>query len=126
MTLTDRISARLAATGLKMAQASKKADLGATYVRDLIKGRVENPRTEHLARLADVLGTTVEWLVEGRGEEAPSREALEYARLQAMLRRIAPEDLPGAERALKGFVRESEPLDFDAEPAKPAKKRKRP
>ena len=124
MSLAGRIERRLKAKGLRRAKASDLAGLGKTYVRDVIEGRVRNPRTEHLARLAGVLGTTLEWLAEGRGEEEPSLEQLHFERIQALLHRIAPEDLPNAERALRGFVRDETPATpFEADtPAPKARK----
>lgn len=106
--------------------ASEKAGLNATYIRDIVTGRNRNPRSEHLARLALVLKTSMEWLLEGRGEEEPTAEQLEFERIQNLVRRIAPEDLPQAERALRGFVRDAEQLDFKAESPAASKRKLKP
>lgn len=108
MTLTDRIEKRLAAKGLKRAQASKLAGLNTTYIRDLIDGRVKNPRTEHLAKLAEVLDTTPEWLSEGRGPEEGGGELVQAAEVMNIWDRILPEDREHALRALKGFAHEED------------------
>jgi transcriptional regulator with XRE-family HTH domain len=126
MSLVERIQRRLRATGLRPRRASELAGLNPTYLRDILDGRTRNPKTEQLTKLAAVLKTTSEWLLEGRGEEEPSAEQREYARIEAMVKKIPREDLANAERALKGFVREEPPAAFEEQPAKrrPAKKRR--
>ncbi|HRE45186.1 MAG TPA: helix-turn-helix transcriptional regulator [Terricaulis sp.] len=124
MTLPKRIQHRLTVLGLKMGQASRDAGLGATYVRDLIKGRVLNPRAEHIAKLALTLKTTPEWLTHERGPEEPGAEAHERERIQRMLARIAAEDLPHAERALRGYLRD-EPQRDETSKEKAKRKPKR-
>lgn len=108
MTLVDRIEKRLLATGLKRAQASKAAGLNATYIRDVVEGRVQNPRSEHLARLAEVLGTSLEWLAEGRGPEERGDDQRQSAEVMSIWDRILPEDREHALRALRGFTHEEE------------------
>lgn len=109
MQLKDRIERRLAAKGLKRAEASRMAGLNATYVRDLIEARVKNPRAEHLAKLADVLGTTLEWLAEERGPEERSPAAEHRAKVLQIWEHIAPEDQEHAIRLLQGFAQPQSP-----------------
>jgi len=106
MSVGDRIEKRLIVLGLKRAEASKKAGLNATYIRDLVEGRVRNPRSEHLARLAEVLETTLEWLAEGRGPEDHTAGAIQAGEVMQVWERIAPEDREHALRALSGFAQE--------------------
>ena len=120
MTLKERIERRLLATSQSARAVSIGAGLNPTYVRDLLKGRNLNPRSDHLLRLAPQLRTTSEWLSEERGEEEPSEEQLAFQRVQAILRRIAPEDLPQAERALRGFVREDTASPYEEPPVAPS------
>lgn len=123
-TLATRVQHRLTALGLSREAASRQAGLNVTYVRDLIEGRTRTPLASKLARLASALKTTPEWLLEGRGEKEPSKEQLEFERVQAVLRRIAPEDLPQAERALRGFVRDADLAPFTAQTPAPKSRRK--
>jgi len=46
-----------------MKRLSLDSGLGATYVRDLLEGRVRTPRFDSLKKLATTLQTTPEWLV---------------------------------------------------------------
>jgi transcriptional regulator with XRE-family HTH domain len=124
-TLAQRIRKRLTATGLAMMAASKRAGLNETYVRDLLAGTVKSPRMDSLEKLAAALETTVDWLAYGRGEEEPSAEQLAFDRLRGLLARIAPEDLPQAERALKGFVRDDQQREFEADKPRPPRRPKR-
>ena len=65
--LIDRINERLAALGLKPRTASLRADLGADAIRSIQRGKSQYPRTDTLAKLAPVLGTTLEYLSTGAG-----------------------------------------------------------
>lgn len=122
MDLRDRIRRRLDVTGMKMGKASRAAGLGHTYVRDLLTGKVSNPRSEHLAKLAEVLGTTLEWLAEGRGAEQPGAGVQDASQVLRIWDRIAPEDRGHALRLLGGFVRER----ANASEASVGKKRRTP
>lgn len=63
-----RIDRRLKALGLSMRDASLRAGLNEGAVRDL-KRRSTNARIGTFAKLAPVLGTTEEWLINGTGPE---------------------------------------------------------
>ena len=65
--LIDRINERLAAVGLKPRTASLRAGLGADAIRSIQRGKSQYPRTDTLAKLAPVLGTTLEYLSTGSG-----------------------------------------------------------
>ncbi len=65
--LIDRINQRLAALGLKPRTASLRAGLGADAIRSIQRGKSQYPRTDTLAKLAPVLGTTLEYLSTGTG-----------------------------------------------------------
>jgi transcriptional regulator with XRE-family HTH domain len=69
MTLAKRIQQRLQALEISEAEACRRAGLAHTYIRDIRKGTKANPRLDTLRRLAEVLGTTSEWLQTGRGEQ---------------------------------------------------------
>lgn len=69
MTLAERIIKRLRALDLTPAGASKAAGFAPTFVRDVIDGRKEAIRSNSAIALANVLRTSPEWLLEGRGEE---------------------------------------------------------
>jgi phage repressor protein C with HTH and peptisase S24 domain len=91
--LIDKIDARLGATGLSDRRASLMASGTPDMIRDIRRGRT--PGAERLAKLADALRTTSDYLL-GREEFAPvqvnvSAPAAEYAPPNpAML----PRDLP--------------------------------
>jgi len=65
--LIDRINERLRALGLKPRTASLRAGLGADAIRSIQRGKSQYPRTDTLAKLAPVLGTTLEYLSTGSG-----------------------------------------------------------
>lgn len=69
MSLAKRIALRLEALELSEAEACRRAGLAHTYIRDIRKGVKRSPRPETLKRLAGVLGTTMEWLLDGKGEQ---------------------------------------------------------
>lgn len=69
MTLRRRIQQRLDALGLSKRSASIKAGLGTHFIRDLMDNPLQSPKAANLAKLANVLKTTPEWLLEERGDE---------------------------------------------------------
>jgi len=62
MTLKDRISERLEATGLSAQAASLRAGLSRDAVRNILRGRSSGANMTTLAALAPVLGVSVSWL----------------------------------------------------------------
>ena len=57
-TLAEEIRRRMNQLGLNSKRLSLGAGLNETYVRDIIKGRTRNPRTDTLGKLARALGCT--------------------------------------------------------------------
>jgi transcriptional regulator with XRE-family HTH domain len=70
----NEIRKRMEELGLNAKQTSLKAGLGETYVRDILEGRSQNPRIEHLARVAKVLKCSVDDLRDPADNETPSHE----------------------------------------------------
>ena len=69
MSLAKRIALRLEALELSESEACRRAGLAHTYIRDIRNGNKRSPRAETIKRLAEVLGTSSEWLLEGKGEQ---------------------------------------------------------
>lgn len=69
MSLIKRIQQRLEALELSEGEACRRAGLAHTYIRDIRKGIKKAPRTDTIKRLADVLGTSPEWLTTGQGDQ---------------------------------------------------------
>jgi phage repressor protein C with HTH and peptisase S24 domain len=67
--LIDRINERLAALGMKARTASLRAGLGPDAIRSIQRGKSQYPRTDTLAKLAPVLGTSLEYLSTGNGPQ---------------------------------------------------------
>lgn len=65
--ISDRIEERLRALNLSAAKASKLAGMSPDYIRDL-RRRPVRPGAESLARLAETLKTTPEFLLYGKTE----------------------------------------------------------
>lgn len=72
--LADRIKVRLDKTGMNEAQASRKAGLGETFIRD-VRRKGSMPSAENLRKLADALDCTVDYLL---GKEARPRLVHSY------------------------------------------------
>ena len=64
--MRERIRAALEESGLSMRDASMKAGLGETWLRDYLSGRYDAIKTDSLTALAGVLGKAPEWLLTGR------------------------------------------------------------
>lgn len=67
--LIERIDVRLKKTGKSDRGASLEATGGPDFIRHLRKGRVTNPRIDSIKKLAEVLQTTSDWLIDGTGNE---------------------------------------------------------
>jgi SOS-response transcriptional repressor LexA len=65
-TISDRIQMRLQKLGLSERQAALNAGMSADGVRNMRRNPKITPRADNLARLAEVLGTTPEWLLTGK------------------------------------------------------------
>lgn len=72
--IIDRINIRLKKTGKTARRASLDAGLSDAFIRNILIGKSGTPRADNLQRLADALGTTNLWLLNGTGPEEPSAD----------------------------------------------------
>ena len=61
--LRKRVQERMTALGTNAFQVAKKAVLGDSYVRDILRGRTASPNAANLGKLADALETTPSYLM---------------------------------------------------------------
>lgn len=66
--LQKRVKTRMDELGLNAYQTAKSAGLGDSFVRDILRGKTRSPSAENLAKLANALNTTTEYLI---GTPAP-------------------------------------------------------
>ena len=59
--LQKRLKLRMDMMGLNALQTAKRAGLGDSFVRDILRGRTRNPSFENLTKLASALQTTTDW-----------------------------------------------------------------
>ena len=64
--MIDRIAVRMEELGMTPAEVARKAGLNHTYVRDILMGKSKDPKVSKVQAIADVLGVTIEWLIDGR------------------------------------------------------------
>lgn len=69
--LQKRLRIRMDLLGLNALQTAKKAGLGDSFVRDILRGKTRSPNAENLKKLAEALDTTPDWFM-GSGEERSS------------------------------------------------------
>lgn len=82
MDMRERIRAEMSAQGLNPKSLAKKAGLNETYVRDLLEGRSQDPKLSKVLALAQALGKSLSWLIEG----------VEAAEFEALIRRLPARD----------------------------------
>lgn len=70
--LAKEIERRLDALNLDPTTASRRAGLGESFVRDIVRGQSKEPKPSKLAKLAKVLGCTVADLT---GQRSPARSS---------------------------------------------------
>lgn len=85
-TLIERIDRRLAATGKSAKGASREAGQSESFIKNIRLGASKSPRAEGLQALARVLGTTIDWLTDGRGPEVVSPDASGADRMESNVR----------------------------------------
>ena len=61
--IQNRIRERLAATGISARDASLKADLSDSFVKNILSGKTKSPKAENIALLADVLRCDIDYIL---------------------------------------------------------------
>lgn len=98
-TVADRIRERLAATGKSAHGASLEAGGSPSLIPNILNGRSSSPRGDTLKKIAAVLDTTTEYLLEGTTNASPAAPAMpvtEFQRLDASVPNPMqwPKDVP--------------------------------
>jgi transcriptional regulator with XRE-family HTH domain len=78
MTFAERLKFARQLTGLSARRLAELAGVSPGYPGHLETGRRQNPPSAALSDIARVLGTTMDWLLNGVGE-APTEEAAKAA-----------------------------------------------
>ncbi|MCB5205040.1 LexA family transcriptional regulator [Neorhizobium sp. T786] len=73
--LQKRLRTRMDMLGLNALQTAKKAGLGDSYVRDILRGKTRSPNVENIAKLASALDTTPDWFFTDSSEEQTVKRA---------------------------------------------------
>jgi len=74
--LAQRIAQRLQKLGLSERQASLKAGLSDSYLRNIREGKSTAPRIDTLEKIAQILETTSSWLISGEGPESQAENMM--------------------------------------------------
>jgi transcriptional regulator with XRE-family HTH domain len=105
--MRERVRAALDEAGLSMRDASMRAGLGETWLRDFLSGRYDAIKTDSLTALAAVLRKAPEWLLTGR-EPVDGQSDAATAEIISLLPRLSDR----ARAAVQEFTR------FQAEQAR--------
>lgn len=91
--MSTLVSARLGnlceAAGVSHESVSLSAGLAGGHVGLIVHGRIKRPTADVLAKIADVLGVSLDWLVCGKGDE-PDAQAVCIRVIERARRRRAP------------------------------------
>lgn len=130
-TLTDRIRARLAATGKNAHAASIEAGGSPSLIPNILNGRSANPRMDTLRKIAPALGTTAEYLMDGDLTppvvDQPAAVPEDFRRLDMSVPNTAlwPKDVPVWGSAMGSLIQDNfegthvfsgEPIDYARRP----------
>lgn len=69
--LIPRLTHAMQARGINARELAVQAGVGASFVYDVLNGNSRNPTASKLAAVAEVLGVSVGWLLEGEATELP-------------------------------------------------------
>lgn len=72
--LQKRLKIRMDLLGMNAFETAKKAGLGESFVRDILRGKSKNPGIDKLEKLAGALETTVDWFTASE-DGKPARHA---------------------------------------------------
>ena len=67
----QRLKYEMKKRGISSAELSKRADVKTSFIYDIISGKSTNPSTVKLARVADALGISLEYLVDSGNNSSP-------------------------------------------------------
>lgn len=67
--LAERLRCRMQEAGLNARNIAQQASVGPSFVYDILKGKSVNPTTHKLAAVAEVLGVSVPYLVNGEKDD---------------------------------------------------------
>jgi SOS-response transcriptional repressor LexA len=82
--LQKRVRIRMDMLGMNALQTAKKAGLGDSFVRDILRGKTRSPNSDNLAKLALALETTVDWFYGSSDEDKPLARVPEISGLDVM------------------------------------------
>lgn len=74
--LQKRVRIRMDMLGLNALQTAKKAGLGDSFVRDILRGKTRSPNAENLAKLAAALETTPDWFMSSGDQSTAPQPAI--------------------------------------------------
>lgn len=96
-TVADRIKKRLKAVGMSAQAASLAAGMSKDGIRNIFRKPEQTPQGRNLIPLAEVLETTVSWLLKGEGPETLSSHSEERDTSVPILAWISAGKLVGAD-----------------------------
>lgn len=64
----ERLKARMASLGVSSAELAKRAQVKPSFIYDIVNGKSTNPSIVKLAQVADQLGISISFLIDGAGE----------------------------------------------------------
>jgi transcriptional regulator with XRE-family HTH domain len=86
--IKQRIKEAFDASGLSMREASMRAGLNETYLRDLFNGRYNAISVDKLTSIAKALGKSASWLLSGEGDPTPP-QGVEGAEIMSIMPRLS-------------------------------------
>jgi phage repressor protein C with HTH and peptisase S24 domain len=114
-TVADRIRSRLEVVGLKPQTASRLAGGSPSLIPNILNGRSKHPRIDTLNKIAPVLRTTGEWLMNGGPEPEPSARARIAAPMENDVE-VRGTVLGAIYEGVEGFRFEGGPVDYVRRP----------
>lgn len=81
--MVERIREQMKRTGISARELAEKADVGRSFIYDILSGKSSNPTTKKIAAVAGVLGVSVPYLLDKNAD--PENTVAEYIKVPLVI-----------------------------------------
>lgn len=76
--LAERLKKRMSEVGMSPREIAERSSVGRSFIYDILSGKSSNPTTIKLTAVAETLGVTVPFLINGEDEEEESNSGMQH------------------------------------------------
>lgn len=107
--MVERIKEQMKKTGISARELAEKADVGRSFIYDILSGKSSNPTTKKIAAVAGVLGVSVPYLLDENAD--PENTVSEYVKVPIVVKYTKAESMLIEDKSEKYFYFQREFLE---------------